>query len=203
MSSYLGRVRHLATHFEKLKGLRTAWAGVCILICAALQPVLDARGGLERKLPIVVPVTLGFVGLLLVVNAYYRRRFGSVVPRRSASGGAGAAVAAAAALAWLLAALVADSRLEGSLGWRRPLLTGLTLGAWGLLAWARVPERRHYLWLAAGAVAAILPAWPPKSQLTYVNLALGVGLLVGGILDHLALLRLTRRVEEAGRAEAV
>lgn len=203
MGTYLERVRHLATHFEKLKGLRTAWAGVCFLITAALQPVLDSRGALERKLPIALPVTLGFLGLLFVVNAYYRRRFGSVVPRRAASGGAGAAAAAAAVLAWLLAALVGDARLEDALGWHRPLLTGLTLGAWGLLAWARVRERRHYLWLAAGAVAAILPAWPPQSQLTYMNLALGVGLLVGGILDHLALVRLTRRVEEAGRAEAV
>jgi hypothetical protein len=203
MSAYLEHVRHLATHFEKLRGLREALVGLFLLATAVLQPIADRRGGgLERKLPVLLPALLVFVGLQLLVNRYYRRRFGSVVARKAPGASVGEAILGIAMLAWMLMAIVADYRLEGTFG-GRPVLVGLTIAAWLTVRWGRVPERRHYLWFAAATVAAGLFPWPQDSQVTYMCLMLGGSSFAGGILDHLALLRLTKRVGEESRAEAL
>jgi hypothetical protein len=200
---YLESVRHLARHFEQLRGLREVAAGLILLGSLAAQPVLDRRGGgLERRLPAALLAVLAFVGLQWLVGRYYRRRWGSVVALSTADGAVGKALLGAAIFAWTLAALLLDHRLEAALR-GRPVLLGLTIASWLVVRGGRVPERRHYLWCAAATLGAGLFPWRDESLFAYLCLALGASSVVGGALDHRALLRLSRRVGEEGRAQAV
>ncbi len=203
MTGYLERVRFLAGHFERLRGLQSAAVGLVLLTLAALQPVIDRLGSLERRLPLVLPIVFVFLGLQLLTRRLYERRFGSFVPHREPGAKATAAIRGGAIFIWLFAAALIDHRLEHDLGWSHPILTGLTGGAWGVLVSAHAPERRHYLWLAVGVIAASLFPWPKDSQFLFLQLMLGAVSLVGGVLDHLTLVRLTRRVAEEGRGEAL
>jgi hypothetical protein len=204
MSTYLESVRRLACHFEQLRGLREVAAGLFLLGTLAARPIADrVGGGLERRLPFALLAVLAFAGLQRLVSWHYHRRWGSVVALGGTGGAARKAVVGVAMLAWTLAALVIDHRLEPELR-GRPVLLALTIAGWLVARWGRDPERRHHLWAAAAVIVAGFSfPWRDESLFTYLSLALGVSSVVGGALDHRALVQLARTVGEERRAEAV
>jgi len=196
MESYLARVRYLARHFSALQGLRMVPLGL-FLLASELHRFTDHPLLQYKRADSLLLLAVPLVGAYVLVGRYYERRFGSAVAQRSAGGDA---LAAVGLLCWLLAAGWTDARLE-ALFHSRPVITGLTLGTWGLMIWGRRRERRHYLWLAAIAVAASLLPWPPRTQAGYMNVVLGVALIAGGVLDHLMLTRLVRGLGEGPHVE--
>jgi len=195
MDSYLARVRYLASHFSALQGLRMVPLGL-FLLASELRRFTDHPLLRYNRTDSMLLLAAPLVGAYLLAGRYYERRFGSVVAQRRPGRDL---LVAVGLLGWLVAAGWIDARVE-ALFHSRPVVTGLTLATWGLMIWNRQRERRHYLWLAAGAVAVSLLPWPPRTQAGYMNLVLGVGMIAGGVLDHRMLTRLVKSLGEARRA---
>ncbi|MEX0790416.1 MAG: hypothetical protein WD178_06525, partial [Actinomycetota bacterium] len=121
------------------------------------------------------------------VARYYRQNFGRVVVSKRAQ------VRGAVALAICVPLLIAGSTMDR----RLDLPIWGFLGSWALLmlatyAFSAGLKLHHRVIWGAALVAALLPIWGGVSPDLKSNLGLvvaGVGVILTGVLDHMALVR--------------
>ena len=183
----LDRVRLLSTRFHELHGLRSVFAGVCMLLVVGGYVALAAHptndGAIVAMLVSFVPVMAGMPRL----NRYYATNFGRQVWKPSKK--------------WLLYVGI-YMVVAWSLNVGIPAIPagGPTLGIVGLASlWVAIrdwPWRAYYLG-ATAAVAVGFAASAPVGGLLPPNLTIGVMfVLLGasmvpiGLLDHFLLVRL-------------
>ncbi len=183
MNDQLARIRYVTANFDMLQGLRSLPLGILFLLytggIAGWIPLFDPRNG--SMLDAVV-IALGF-GLYWWIGEYYKRRFGQVERDGSRSWKCVLSVVT------MLIAIYIDG--TGLL----PVSTlSLCMGAWFLWLYVDWKARIHYLVIGfAIAVMGLLPLIssagmdPRRLQesggaLFYA--ALGLGVIIGGLLDH-------------------
>jgi hypothetical protein len=197
-------LRYAVASYSSLPGLRMTPYGFYILVWTVLAkqllPVPDWLAQLAQATSglWLVPI---FAVVYILVHRYYQRAFGRVSPLVRSSRrfwltllGMGLA---------LMTAIFVDKNL------RLPVMTfGLTLSAIVFVSlWPKRPYSLHYL-VMAGVVAGIslLPLWgvfQPDQYATVGLLGLGTICLLGGIIDHLLLLKAFEMSRRMSRYEAV
>jgi hypothetical protein len=132
------------------------------------------------------------------IRRYYARHFGRVLPRRTLEANVGFTALGLGLLG--LAVALSDRLQHASAG--STSVSGLFFVPFLLLLWGGRSLRRHYLWLAIACLGvSLLPATglvPPvrPDDDVYFDWVAGVGLGIGGLLDHRALVRALGAVSE-------
>lgn len=212
----LERIRYVAANYEHLQGLKRLPLGIFLLaLVSAIGLSLawtEARGGMLPGAYVLGAVALIFalfvagIALPHFISAHYERRYGTVqryrpMPRKRKV---------------LYAAMALALFFGGSL----PLLA---MGVAMVVAYW--PERRfqgHYVVIGAADIGvflahtmSVLPypsasawIWPSGAMLSGVPsmsilISVAAYLIVGGLLDHLLLVRTMRTAPEEGDAGAV
>lgn len=177
----LPRVRFVTGQFCSLQGLRIVPIGLYLVLFAAGW--LGRQGDCTLQLPAILLA----LALYLAAGRYYERRFGRV--QRASQRAVEALIVVVALIAFVAAgALNAAGQLPVS-------MTGLAMAAFLFAVYAAHGSRYrwHYAVLGAGMlVLSLLPlVWKqPGLDLDRVLLgAFGLAYVVGGMLDHLLLVR--------------
>lgn len=187
--SDLRRLRWTVSRYHSLQGLGLAAVGAAVLTNAGLTGLAPDAYVLRQAVWLLV------LAVALLLGRYYRRTFGQV--RRSAAAVRRDVVTSAAWVALVLAMLVVPALT----GWS----TAPFLLAGGAVVSAWVLSERHLsggfrpseailgagLIVAGVLVAAGAPvsSWSDDTGFPGTSLAIGLALLTGGWLDHLALVR--------------
>ena len=216
-AGYLERVRYVAANYEHLQGLRKVPPGIFLLaLVAAIY--LSLAWAEVRGAAVPVPYALGIVAAIFVllvagivlphfISIRYERRYGTTVRRYGE---------------------VPRKRMILYVTMVLALIVGgaLPLLAMGLaMMVAYWPERRfqgHYVVIGAVAVGAVLAqaasiavylvandgGWPAGGAIYVVGSAspvvfIAAYLIIGGVLDHLLLVRTMKSAPEEGDAGAV
>lgn len=198
----LDRVRYVSANYDRLQGLRTVFVGLVIFLWMAGNSVVPGwLSGKDQDTAdtlvglLIIFGILGLFGTALIyyqISGYYERRYGSVSYWSS--------VLTPARHKVLGVAIVVAVFLGGP-------VTALLLGVAMLIAYW--PERRfrmHHVLMAVLVIVVSLVfmvAWPlgfaSKDALDYLApTALGLFFFVGGIFDHLLLVRTMKPVPEGG-----
>lgn len=181
------RVRYLIQHYPQLQGLRLVPLGLVFVAIAlwhdgqlAWLPGTD-EGGIRFWL-------LGALAIAVVVSyaigAYYRRLFGTLTFAPFQSGGP--------RIAAIGAVLFGSFVLQDTFRWSLSLplvVVGIVLAYIGV---TQRLMRGHYIGIAVAClVMANIDAFgvPARTQRIMLDLLIAGGLLVGGIGDHLVLMR--------------
>jgi hypothetical protein len=180
-------VRYVTTHYTRLQGLRLVPLGIPFLLSAAWRarwigwwPGTEGRGAVTWFVALVAAAVL----VSFPIRRWYERRFGTVRTRFRDNGLLPmlAFVALVAAAVWF--------QLQFA---PRVLLPMLVLGLiLAMIGWHDLPVRPHYI--ALGLAWAVF-AWvqplgvPPTARPVLFDLLVGGGLIVAGVGDHRALVR--------------
>lgn len=196
MPADLDRARYVAGRYRDLQGLRVVPWSVVFGLWALGESGLHLGPWWLWALGISI---VSAVGLTVVLGPYYRRAFGSVDPRPEGWRRWGVVAAAGAAV-------VVTGAVDTAWRMQPVSLTGLALAA--LIAavyWRWRRHARHHLAFAAvlaavslaplGAVAPV-DGLHPLSSATGTSVAVAGFFLVGGLGDHLLLVRTLRRGTE-------
>ncbi|MGF1473544.1 MAG: hypothetical protein ACFB50_17625 [Rubrobacteraceae bacterium] len=201
----LERVRYVTENYERLQGLRNVPLGLIAFVTGAsmLLPSSSTYFGYvvgEVFFYALILMLIATVLLYFVAGNYYERRFGWV---QTFSMKRKQVVAVATAIGVLLGV--------GSVNLVFQPPIHMIWVVWGLSAAAIYwPERRFRMHYVAIGVLVVGASFLPLFGITSVSLAyetggllafLGVFYLVGGILDHLLLVRTMKHLpEDDGRA---
>jgi hypothetical protein len=191
----VGRVRYVVENYYPLQGLIRVPYGTAMLMLGMMRlkwlpkPEWIGDNADAFNLGLVIAAVLYALG-----QFYYRHTFGNVQPLPGIQ------------KRFLLGALVVFAALAGAIiidsNMHLPVLVfGLVLA--GLLlvySWPRRKYAMHYLLMAPIAAAvSLLPLFGAVSQDQYSGIGLtvwGLTILVGGILDHLLLVRTLKPARE-------
>lgn len=213
----LERVRYVTTRYEQMQGLRRVPFGLMLLAVAGFQWIVLALipvGGIEDRYlrlatSLLVNAVFVFFFLLMVVavvlyyviGEHYERRFGRV-ERRPAGWRRTAAIIGAIFIAMVVVFIV-QLRLDPPVR-----LDLLAMG--GTLVFLRLKSWRfaaHYLIMGVLiAVCGLLPLFgilpaDPGEGPQLMTFLLGMYFILGGIFDHLLLVRTMKSLpEEDGEA---
>lgn len=182
------RVRYVTESFGSLQGLRSVLVGVVFL--AAAQSQVWSSSGWS-----LVLLSTGLVGALVLwplVNRYYERAFGSVRPSSSGRLHSSWPIRVVGALTFVVLASVEILV--------KPTVSLLAIGmALSLLAlwWSERPFKNYFFIVSVlllGVAMLPLTGLLPSERSPSFNAAMVLGLtgvimIVGGILDHQALVR--------------
>ncbi len=203
----LERVRTITRNYAELQGLR--------MVAFGLWFILFAVGALGRHgdMTYAFPALLVVLALYWAIGEYYHRTWGRVAPRRGPRDWAIMCISAAVVLAaWVLTSLIQDR-------YHLPLsLFGLVLAALQLLYWWWEGRfRSHYLWISGILVlVSLLPLtgvqFPPSAPYNMIDkynidslsvTILGIDFILGGLFDHLLLVRSLKTISEDINGQAV
>lgn len=207
----LRRVHYVSANYALLQGLRLVPFGLlCVLV--TVFPLLHARGRVGAMLLLLLwPVSWILVWTLWwSIGRHYRRRFGRTRPRRWT--GWRVNVMLVVVLLGLFVSLAIDIILNVFL--LVPVSTfGLLLGATGFcFYWPRREFAMHWVVLSLiVAFVSVLPplvgydpgGYPTTISIQLAVLALGLSVIVGGVLDHRLLTSTLGPLPEKDRGEAV
>ena len=194
----LKRVRYVTSYFSALQGLKLVPLGLLFLLFAA--QAAGWRGlGRQGDCTLTLPLLLVVIALYFVIGRYYDLTFGRV--QYAARG-----VGDLAVLAWvigLVGAIVAEMIWKPAVS-----LIGLVI-ATGFVGGGFRSKRWYYIVLGGlTAGVSLLPIWlnsPLAGQyfgsfsFTF-NFALGLTYLLGGLVDHLLLVRAFKAAPPADEA---
>jgi hypothetical protein len=188
------RVLYVTEHYAHLQGLRIVPLGVCFLGSGAwragLMGWVPGIAGRGARAWLVASLAIA-VGLSLAIGARYRRH-GVVRPRATATG--------AVTLTACFVSFVVLGRLPPN-AWQvsmPALLAAFVLAYLGVVADGL---RRHYLVIAVACLVfafAPLMRVPPAARNVALDLLIGMGLIVAGVGDHMALQRVLQSPEGVG-----
>lgn len=182
----LQQIRYVTQNYSNLQGLRLIPIGLWFLIAGLVPP-----GCTIATLVIALVMTW-------LIGVYYSRQFGRVRPTTSPSWKS--YLVALLALAVVIAAWTADTYLKPPID-----VLGLTIALGLFLVWLQPTyrPRLHYLAVAilvAGVSLLRLLRLSPDHPISYPMLAGSLGillvLLVGGLFDHLLLVRAFKTLPE-------
>ncbi len=201
------RMRYIATNYDNLQGLKTAAIGLLFLGMGASDALAVLFPRSVTTVVLLWAMGLAALALFLAAQTYYRRAVGNV---RYRFGSRGRDWLVLAAIAVYLASSLATWSWRGPVDWRQVVL-GAVLFA---ISWPDRRYRAHYLVLAAlVAGAALLPplgVLSPASEHDYPgtdagvgDLTLGLYFVIGGLLDHLLLVRSLAPIDGDGHEASV
>lgn len=207
----LAQIRYVTENYQQLQGLRWVPLGVALLLATPLYAGWEfTQSGVLLALW-VLPVAVG-LGLWWLVGRYYTRTFGHVQPiaRPKRTWREETVV-----WALLLAAIVVP-RGTGSDRLRLLLITLVVLAfiVFYLRRTGNLRLRPHWIVLptvlAAVNLALLTPLpflrpdhWPFHTLFAIWVASIGVGMIVGGLLDHLLLLHTIGSPVQDGHAQTV
>lgn len=193
----MDRLRYVAANYERMQGLLTAVFGLLLLGMGLIELVSWWTG--SSAIPLLLAVVLfgGLIVLYLAARSYYERTIGRV---RYRFGSGRDWLVGAALLLYMAAVFVLPDR--GQPAYWPQLLLGLMLF---VLMWPERRYRGYYLILAAFiTVSSFLPLLgilpePTSEAIIYdgvpdparivPQITAGVATVIGGLLDHLLLIR--------------
>jgi hypothetical protein len=193
-------LRYVTGHYERLQGLRLVPLGVVFLISAAWRvrwlawwPHTAGEGAAQWFVALMaVAIVASFP-----IRSWYRRRFGIVRPRPFQAG--------ALPLIAFTGVLVLLVWTEESLHLDVPLARWFLVAGLVLIGVAFRRVRAHYLVIAAACV--FVPWWlgnvdmPLSDREAWLDVMVGMALLLAGLGDHLVLIRaLGPSLESHGRS---
>jgi MFS family permease len=208
----LERVRYVTTRYEQMQGLRRVPLGLFLLATAGFQWTVLAvtpTGGIDDrygKLAVGLIVNVLYFSCLLlaaialvlyyVIGEHYERKFGRV--ERRPVGWRRMAVGIGTIFMVVVAVFVVELWLEP------PVRLDLLVMGGVLLFFRRKSWRFAAHYLVMGVLIAccgLLPLFgivsaDPREELYLTPLLLGMYLLVGGIFDHLLLVRTMKSLPE-------
>ncbi len=193
----MDRMRYVGANYERLQGLLTVVNGLFLLGMALINLVSWWTGSSAVRLLLTLVLFGVLIALYLAARAYYQRTIGHV--RHTFGSGRDWLVGAVLVLA-LVAAFALPSHNQ-PVYWSQ-LFLGVMLFA---LMWPERHYRGYYLLLAALIaacsflpLAGVLPT-PTREEIIYYGVpdpanivplvSIGVATLIGGILDHMLLIR--------------
>lgn len=199
----LKRVRYVAANFYSLQGLKLVPLGLLYLWWAAKEGEWIEVPGWLNDFISAFGYSLAF-GLYWLIQVYYTRNYGRVLPKRGVPRTARDWLVMFAMIA-LVMAMVGTFVIDRV--WHPPvLLFGLELAAAMLIIfWPRRAYVPHNIALAVViAGLSLLPlvegvsSSPALRPPVMLFLVLGLQLFVGGIFDHLMLVRSLKPARETG-----
>jgi hypothetical protein len=203
MSLRLRRVQYVTRHYRELQGLRYVPFAIAGMSAALLAGGLPAGGGLVEAAAGIVILGASF-GLGPLIASYYTRTYGRVTPSHGAARGRAAGIATVVAIGLLFVTLRQLSPDQSgrlfveilTLAFAVVLLVGFGWGErlllrpyWAVMGAALLLFNLVLLFLAPGSLSAPFGV-TGLNALTLLYLApLALALAIGGVLDHLLLLR--------------
>jgi hypothetical protein len=198
MDRRLETIRLVTARYEQLKGLRLVLVGVIFATTFGAVALTDPQiGSATVQLAIVVTLVM-FVPCQLLLDRYYRSKFGTIVKPASRATGVWFGVAIG------VTALITD-KLTGSGPLTGALIIAVAQGLW--IAIRDWPLRAHHLLGCLGAAGGVVIQFTavhgnlPRAQ-AIAFLVVGLAYIPVGLLDHRLLTSVMRPAHRHGSAEA-
>ncbi len=182
-------LRHITANYFCMQGLRMVPFGIVLIITAVSSPEWWPELANWAPLPHLVGIAIAFV-LFKVIGGYYERTFGHVQSMSRSNyfwWGYGSALAA------ILLSFVIDAKLHPPVN-----VLGLTFAILILVYWGVMGSfQTHYIIMATLlAGISLLPLQGVAVNSAIILVVVGSIYIIGGLLDHLVLVRTLKPLPE-------